>query len=251
MNQNSKQGRILGITLSSRGIGYAVLEGENTLVDFGRKRFYGNRDKGTMAGIKKIIVRYQPDVLVLQDANKAKGTNRVPRIKELTRKIAAQAKKQKIEVVKISGKELRLELLGNEDGTKYEMAVLMAQRFPDHLASRLPQKRRSWDNEDARMDIFDAVGLIAAIRLNASQLTQVLVTTNLPAIAPTFALVTFTNNQFGFMLSGTTGSNYVVQAATNLVAPVWIPLLTNPAPFSFVDSNAAFGQRFYRVLIAP
>lgn len=164
MNQNSKQYRILGITLSSRGIGYALLEEGNTLVDFGRKRFYGNRDKGTMAGIKKLITRYQPDVLVLQDADNAKGTNRIPRIKGLTRKIAALAKEQKIKVVKISGRELRAKLLGNEGATKHELAALMAQRFPDQLASRLPAKRRSYDTEDPRMDYFDAVELVVVLR---------------------------------------------------------------------------------------
>jgi hypothetical protein len=164
MNQISTQARILGIALSSRGFGYAVLEGENTLVDFGRKRLYGDRDGGTVAAIKNVFTRYQPDTLILQDANKAKGTNRTARVKVLSCKITALARKKKIKIVKISGKELRAKLLGNEDGTKHEIAVLLAQRFPDRLASRLPPKRRSYDNEDPRMDYFDAVGLVASIR---------------------------------------------------------------------------------------
>jgi hypothetical protein len=74
------------------------------------------------------------------------------------------------------------------------------------------------------------------------------VSTNPPAIAPPFVSVSFTNNQFRFTLTGTAGSSYVVQAATNLVAsPNWISLVTNAAPFSFVDSNAAaFSRRFYQ-----
>ena len=73
-----------------------------------------------------------------------------------------------------------------------------------------------------------------------------------PAVAPAFSLLTFTNNQFYFTLTGTTGSNYVVQAATNLAAPTWIPLTTNAAPFVFIQSNAnLFMQRFYRALMAP
>jgi len=155
---------LIGIALSSRGFGYAVLERENTLVDFGRKRLYGDRDGGTAAGIEKVIARYQPYALILQDANKAKGTTRTARIKELSREINALAKKKNIKIVKISGKELRAKLLGHEDGTKHEMAVLMAQRFSDRLASRLPPKRRSFDNEDPRMDYFDAVGLVAYLR---------------------------------------------------------------------------------------
>jgi endonuclease G len=67
------------------------------------------------------------------------------------------------------------------------------------------------------------------------------------ASAPTFSAFTFKNNQFQFMVNGTTGSNYVVQAATNLAAADWISLTTNAAPFLFIQSNASsFGQRFYR-----
>jgi endonuclease G len=73
-----------------------------------------------------------------------------------------------------------------------------------------------------------------------------------PAIAPSFSSLMFTNNQFQFTVNGTAGTNYVVQVTTNLAAPDWIPLLTNAAPFSFVESNALlFGQRFYRATVAP
>jgi len=80
--------------------------------------------------------------------------------------------------------------------------------------------------------------------------TQVM--TNAPALPPTFTLLSVTNNQFQFTVNGTTGSNYVVQAATNLAMPDWISLITNPAPFVFADTNVAlFPSRFYRVIVAP
>ena len=73
---------------------------------------------------------------------------------------------------------------------------------------------------------------------------------SVPAIAPTFSLVTITNNQFRFTVTGTAGSNYVVQATTNLAVPSWISIITNPAPFIFTQSNAIFYmQRFYRGMV--
>ena len=73
-----------------------------------------------------------------------------------------------------------------------------------------------------------------------------------PALAPAFSLLSFTNDQFRFTITGTPGANYLVQAATNIAAPVWIPVATNPAPFQFTESNADFfPQRFYRSLVAP
>jgi hypothetical protein len=46
------------------------------------------------------------------------------------------------------------------------MVELLARQFPDELASRLPPPRKSWTSEDARMDIFEAVGLVLAFCLN-------------------------------------------------------------------------------------
>jgi len=79
---------------------------------------------------------------------------------------------------------------------------------------------------------------------------QVLTTTNPPASAPGFTLVSFANNQFQFTVSGTAGSNYVVQATTTLNPANWISLVTNTAPFVFIDTNQ-FSQRYYRSLILP
>jgi Holliday junction resolvasome RuvABC endonuclease subunit len=158
MDQTSPPFRTLSVFLSSRGFGYAVLEGNDRLVDYGKKIINEDKNAQSLAQIEKFIARYQPDVLVLQDVN-AKGSRRAARIKELHRRVVALAKRQRLKVVKISGKELRGRLLGNENGTKQEMAELLAKQFPDELASRLPPKRKPWKSEDARMDIFEAVAL--------------------------------------------------------------------------------------------
>ena len=61
-----------------------------------------------------------------------------------------------------------------------------------------------------------------------------------------------TNSQFRFTLTGTVGTNYIVQATTNLSSPNWIPLVTNRAPFTFTETNARlFGRRFYRAVAVP
>ena len=42
---------------------------------------------------------------------------------------------------------------------------MVAEHFPNELASRLPRKRRAWEGADASMDIFDAVELAVAYRI--------------------------------------------------------------------------------------
>jgi endonuclease G len=92
--------------------------------------------------------------------------------------------------------------------------------------------------------VFDTVGSSALDLAVQGTVTQIL-STNV-ATAPTFSLLTFTNNQFRFTVNGTTGSNYVVEATTNLTIPNWISITTNTAPFQFIESNLNLPQRFYR-----
>jgi hypothetical protein len=66
---------------------------------------------------------------------------------------------------------------------------------------------------------------------------------------------TITNGVWSVLVSGDAGATYVVQAATNLPNPFWVPLATNASaspPFIFSDRSAAsFSQRFYRVVLPP
>jgi uncharacterized delta-60 repeat protein len=57
------------------------------------------------------------------------------------------------------------------------------------------------------------------------------------------------DGRFQISLAGQTGTNYVIQAATNLATGNWISVQTNATPFTFTDSNApSFPQRFYRAV---
>lgn len=73
--------------------------------------------------------------------------------------------------------------------------------------------------------------------------------TNPPAAAPVLGTLTFSSGQLQFNVSGTAGSNYIVLEATNLSAPNWIPLRTNPAPFTFTETNLASPRKFYRAVV--
>jgi Holliday junction resolvasome RuvABC endonuclease subunit len=165
MNQKaSKHFRILAVALSAKGFGFVVMEGQKTIIECGRRKADGDKNTQSLAKLEKLLNFYRPGVLVLQDVE-AKGSRRAPRIKTLNRHIKAAAEKHKIEVKLISGKQLRSLLLGNPKGTKHEVAEMIAMQFPDELASRLPPKRKPWESEDSRMDIFDAMELAVVFRM--------------------------------------------------------------------------------------
>jgi hypothetical protein len=97
-------------------------------------------------------------------------------------------------------------------------------------------------------------GLVSAVAV--SQNTDIAKSTtsnpksNLTVEPPSPATLTqsvYANGQYAFYVSGTPGSQYVVQASTNLVD--WVSVETNTAPFTFVDANAAqFTHQFYRAV---
>ena len=67
----------------------------------------------------------------------------------------------KVRVKSVSRAELKQAFAESGAGTKYEIAMAIANRFPE-LAPRLPRFRKPWMGEDYRMSIFDAVALAIA-----------------------------------------------------------------------------------------
>lgn len=79
-----------------------------------------------------------------------------------------------------------------------------------------------------------------------------LATANPPALPPVLSTPVLSGGLFQFHLTGSAGSNYIVQAATDPIAADWVALRTNAAPFTFTVSNVfSFPQRFYRGWVAP
>ena len=153
-----KHFRILAIAPSTRGFGFAILEGQDTLVDWGVKTVKGDKNVQSLAKVKKLIAHYQPGVLVLEDAS-AKNSRRSPRIRKLSQQIIKLAEARKMIVKLFSRDQVMKTFIADGQGTKHVLAEIIAKRFPEELGSRLPPKRKPWMSEDSRMNIFDAVAL--------------------------------------------------------------------------------------------
>lgn len=156
----NKSIRILAIAPTSRGFGYAVMQGPKWILACGNKAILQNKNARALVWVDKFIRHYQPSVLILPDVN-ASDTHRAVRIKNLHRQIGEVARKHQLKLKLVRATKMRERLLGNPKGTKQAMAESLAEMFPEELKSRLPPKRRPWMSEDPRMDIFDAVGLVA------------------------------------------------------------------------------------------
>lgn len=159
----NQQFRVLAIAPTTRGFGFAVLEGQNTLVDWGVKRVKRDKNAQSLATVKKLMAHYQPNIMVLPDALD-KNARRAPRIQMHTKRIITFAVSHKISVKLFKVANVRNAFFADGKGTKHALAVILAGLFPAELGSCLPPKRRPWMSEDSRMDIFDAVALALTFR---------------------------------------------------------------------------------------
>jgi hypothetical protein len=157
---NQNHFRILSIAPSTKGVGFAVLEGRDTLVNWGIKavRGKGNKNAKSLSKVEALLVRYQPDVLVLEDAA-AQGSLRYPRIQKLVPQIAKLAAKYKVKVELFSRGQVMQTFLPDGQWTKHALAEIVAGQFPEQLGSKLPPKRKAWMREHYQMGIFQAVAL--------------------------------------------------------------------------------------------
>jgi Holliday junction resolvasome RuvABC endonuclease subunit len=156
----TKDIRVLAIDPSTRGFGFAVLEGRNQLIDWGVKETKTDKNRRSLKLIADLIEQYEPSVLVLEDYG-GKGSRRCRRVAELIEAISKLAAKRKLKVKMYSRAKVKLAFAESGAGTKYEIAMAIANRFPE-LAQRLPRFRKPWMSEDYRMSIFDAVALAIA-----------------------------------------------------------------------------------------
>src|ERR1044071_3437958 len=149
--------RVLSIDPSTRGFGFAVLEGPDRLIDWGVKETKADKKNKSLKLITNLIEKYQPGVIVVEDYA-AKGSRRCGRVQELISDISKLARKRNIKLRSFSRLRVK-QFFAEADATnKHEIAIAIVKRFPE-LQPRLPRFRKPWMSEDYRMSIFDAVGL--------------------------------------------------------------------------------------------
>ena len=151
--------RVLAIDPYSRGVGFAVLEGQACLIDWGL-RTTGRADNAKAARlIDKLIDRFRPDILALEDWD-SDGARRCGRVEELLDRIAAK-EGTRVLVRVVTRREIRAIGPLPQTSTKRGRACFLAERFPE-VQAFLPPIRKPWMPEDDRMSVFDALSLAVA-----------------------------------------------------------------------------------------
>jgi hypothetical protein len=106
--------------------------------------------------LDRVLLTYPPSMAIISSSA---GVN--PKKRTLRRKLKAAAVSRGIELAEARPAVIRRYFSRFNAGTRYEIAQVVAEMFPE-LAWKLPPKRRAWQHEAARMSIFDAAAVVVA-----------------------------------------------------------------------------------------
>lgn len=158
MTNENLQSLVLAIYPFSRGFAFVLFEGPDSPFDWGVKEIKEkHKNTKTLAEIKKIIDRYRPEVLVIEDTT-AKNSRRTSRIRKLYRMLVHLSKAEYVDLHRYSRAAVNSCFAAVGARTKYDIAKAIAIQIPA-FTHRMPRLRRVWMSEDPRQSLFDAAAL--------------------------------------------------------------------------------------------
>ena len=144
--------RYLGIEVTSTGFCFAVLEDTERFIGRGGREVHSTTTGIFINKLSRVIDRYRPDVLVLEDpAGSLKGKV----VKKWLAWAEEYAHERKLKAVAVSKEDFRA-YTSSYGSKKQKMAMRLARLFPE-LADLVPPPRKTWESEQRRMGIFVAL----------------------------------------------------------------------------------------------
>lgn len=158
MTDARPQNLVLAVYPFSRGFAFVFFEGPDSPFEWGVKDVREkHKNRKSLEAIKKLIDRYRPEILVIEDTSDS-GPRRTSRIRKLYRMLAHVAEAEFVELHRYSKTEVKGCFASVGASTKYEIAKAVATQIPA-FAHRIPRFRKPWMSEDPRQSLFDAAAL--------------------------------------------------------------------------------------------
>ena len=149
---------VLTIYPFSRGFAFVLFEAPKSPIDWGVKEIKEkHRNDKTMAGIKILIEKYRPVVIVIEDVGERRY-RRTARVRKLYRMLIKFADRERIDLHRIEPHAIWEHFAGTGALTKYEVAKAIVQQLPT-FAHRMPRIRKPWMSADPRQSLFDSAAL--------------------------------------------------------------------------------------------
>jgi Holliday junction resolvasome RuvABC endonuclease subunit len=149
----TKEFLVLAIHATTRGFGWALFEGPDLPVDWGRVDIRKTQNPLALQRIEELLEEFKPQVLVLEAADK--NPRRTRRLRKLYRAVERNAQARGIEVKTFSRADINLALVHTAEASRERVAAAVVARLPA-LEPTLPAHRKPWQSERAAMALFSA-----------------------------------------------------------------------------------------------
>jgi GNAT superfamily N-acetyltransferase len=152
-----KINRALAIAPTSRGFGYALIEGaDDVLIDWGVHQVrQADMTEHSLPIVADLIHRFAPSIVIVEDTLHERCRRR-GKGRALIEAVVGYAESMDIAVGRVSGRSVRDHYAELGARNKDVIARLIVTRFPE-LRSVLPPPRGMWRPKNERMTIFDSV----------------------------------------------------------------------------------------------
>src|SRR6266498_565289 len=129
----TKELRALAIDPSTRGFGFAVLEGSNRLIDCGVKETKVDKNRRALKLINDLIDEYQPNAIIVEDLQRQRLPS-LPASTRIDRSYLKLAAKRKLKVRMYSRAKMKQAFSKSGTSTKQEIALDIVNRFSEFSA---------------------------------------------------------------------------------------------------------------------
>lgn len=152
MHNPSSSERILALDVRPARFGYVVVE-HGRLIEWGLR--HGTTPDLLRSHLIYILQLWSPDTVVIRNRKIHFGNRR---LQQVLAAIQAEVVQHGCRLRLVDQKTVARFFKEQGRKNKYDVAALVAERFPE-LVWRLPNKRRCWEPEKARMSLFDAAAV--------------------------------------------------------------------------------------------
>ena len=146
--------RLLALEVRPRRLGFAVLEGVATLLNWGVRSYRaesGTRVATAARAVERLMALYAPQTLVLRK-RKILSTNSRKRTVLIERQIKLVAARRSVQMHFVDPAVIHHFFSEHDAKTKYKIATALSEWF-EELSWKLPPERRVWQSERYSMVI--------------------------------------------------------------------------------------------------
>ena len=144
--------RILALDVHPLSFGFAVLEGQNRLLDWGVRSFRHGVNAVKIPMSRKLALlldEYKPEMLLVKTPTRG-NSRRMKMIVKLAAEHHIPVRTRSAESIKRA--------FSQSSQNKHQLALAVADHFSS-LSSYMPPKRKPWKGEHYRTSIFEAAAL--------------------------------------------------------------------------------------------